>query len=278
MTTNNIILIILALIIIGFAVYIYYNYKKTNINNIDDILVSTKNNNIKKVRFNNDIKIDNYNKKSSNKYLSSASSPLGIPLIDMTSNNKKIDVDRILSTSPTGIVLSSSANNSSEENQIDLISNNSTSCSSIEKFSENNFNDREASWDTNFGLPLMSKEEKKKFVSKMQKNHKDYQKSLGKFVKYQTDDNTVIKTDITIDPFKPEKSKESFKGKLIRDIYDEQVVGPKAKNKKIKFRTPESIVYEHETEMNGGKIKGTNLCGFDGIKNDFKSAAFDSEF
>ncbi len=112
----------------------------------------------------------------------------------------------------------------------------------------------------------------------MQNNHKDFQRSLGQFTQYQMDNRTLLKTDTTIDPFKPEKQSKSLKGRTVKEIYDQQVAGPKAKPKKIKSRTGTSIIYEDEAEMNGGTIKGTNLCGFDGINDGFKTAAFGNEF
>jgi len=139
--------------------------------------------------------------------------------------------------------------------------------------------DPEETWFSSFGLPLMSAQEKESFTKKMKKNHDNYQKSMGEFTKYQMDDSTVIKTDITIDPFKPEKrNNKSLQGKAIKDIYDQQVAGPRARPKIIKKKTDTCTIYENESELNGGKIKGTNLCGFDGISDSYKSAAFGNEF
>lgn len=133
-------------------------------------------------------------------------------------------------------------------------------------------------WDSNFGLPLMTKDEKNSFVAKMQQNNRDYQKSLGQFTKYQMDDSTLIKTDITIDPFKPEHLSGTLKGRSIREIYDEQVAGPKVIPKKIKSKTFGLTIYENETENNGGHIKGTSLYGYDGINNEPQSAYFGNQF
>ena len=40
----------------------------------------------------------------------------------------------------------------------------------------------------------------------------------------------------------------------------------------------DGIIYENESELNGGKIKDSNLCGFDGVTDGFKSADFGNEF
>lgn len=139
--------------------------------------------------------------------------------------------------------------------------------------------DPNETWDESFGLPLMSKEEKKKFFNKMQQNHKKYEKSISEFAKHQTDRSTIIKTDTTIDPFKPDHRSKKLKGQTIKEIYDAQVAGPKAKPKKIKKRTSTTVVYENESELNGGLLAGTKeLHGYDGINNSHKSADFGNEF
>lgn len=138
--------------------------------------------------------------------------------------------------------------------------------------------DPEETWDASFGLPLMSKEEKKNYFARMQKNHKKYEKSMGEFGQYQMDRSTVIQTDTTINPFKPDHRSDTLKGRRIKDIYDEQVSGPKAKPKKVLKKNKNMTVYENESEMNGGIIEGTNMYGFDGICDDYKTAAFGNEF
>ena len=203
--------------------------------------------------------------------------------VSKSKSKSKINVDSIFSASSCGTADCTSSQQEIDlmENSIDL-SSNSQSPSAITKSNVCPSNlvqtDPEAMWDASFGLPLMNKEDKKKFVSKMQKNHKDFQKSLGQFTQYQTDNRTLIKTDITIDPFKPQHQSKSLKGRTVKDIYDQQVAGPKAKPKRIKSRTATTVIYENEAEMNGGKIKGTNLCGFDGTNDGFKSAEFGNEF
>lgn len=129
-------------------------------------------------------------------------------------------------------------------------------------------------WDSKFGIPLIKKEEKQNFVKNMQKKHQLYEKSLGQFSKHQTDKCTVIKTDVTIDPF---KSNSETKGRAIKDIYDQQTANPKAKPKKVKKKSDFGVVYEDESEINGGSIKGTNLQAFD-QKLEYKHAVFDNEF
>ena len=135
----------------------------------------------------------------------------------------------------------------------------------------------DGSWDAQFGLPLINTNSKKKIAQQIKKEHDEYNKSLGKFNKYQMDKKSLIKTDITIDPFKSE-NKRHFKGKAIRDIYDEQVAGPKATPKKIIRRCGSSIIYDNESEMNGGMLSGTSMHGYNGSKYGFKSANFGNEF
>jgi len=134
-------------------------------------------------------------------------------------------------------------------------------------------------WDSSFGLPLMSADEKRDYFNRMQQNHKKLEKSLGEFTEYLTDRSTVIKTDTSIDPFKPCHHSPSLQDQTIKDIYDSQVSTYKAKPKKILKATKSETVYQHESELNGGKINGTKgLHGFDGIGDTFKAASFGNEF
>lgn len=134
-------------------------------------------------------------------------------------------------------------------------------------------------WDSSFGLPLMSAAEKRDYFYKMQENHKKLEKSMGEFTDYQMDRSTVIKTDTSIDPFKPSHHRSSLQDQTIKDIYDSKVSTYKAKPKKILKKTKSETVYQHESELNGGNINGTKgLHGFDGIGDSFKAASFGNEF
>jgi len=136
----------------------------------------------------------------------------------------------------------------------------------------------EETWDASFGLPLMSKDEKRDYFAQMQKNHKKYENSISDFAKYQMDRSTIIQTETTINPFRPDHRSKSLRGRAVKDIYDEQVAGPKAKPKRVKKRTQTGVVYENESELNGGIISGTKMYGFDGINDSHKTAAFGNEF
>ena len=159
--------------------------------------------------------------------------------------------------------------------------NQNTNSSTDSNVKPSNLEDNNSDWDAGFGLPLMSKQEKTKFAEKIRQEHDDYTKSLGKFTKYKTDNSTIIKTDVTIDPFKPPKPNRynPQQGRSIKDIYDEQVAGPKAIQKKIIGKTSSGPIYENEDEMNGGQIKGSKtLFGYDCANDKFKNAVFGDEF
>nr|AEX62657.1 hypothetical protein mv_L452 [Moumouvirus Monve] len=231
-----------------------------------------KNKTKKRVRFNDNVEYNIYSNRSR------SSDALSSPFL--TSNqHPKLDECYI------------SNNRSPNEIDVDsILSQVSSDCSSISGSidsesiqSENNHvvpsnlsDDAENIWHSSFGKPLLTQQEKNKFTQKIQKDHKNYEKCLGQFVKYQTDDSTVIKTDTTIDPFK-KPNDPNLKNMTIKDIYDKQVCGPKAKPRTIKNTINNTVIYDDESELNGGFIKGTNLQGFDGTS-DFKSAAFDNEF
>lgn len=150
-----------------------------------------------------------------------------------------------------------------------------------DKLNSNNFDPdtkNTDTWDSSFGLPLMNPDEKKRFFEKMQQNHKKFGQSMDEFTAYKTDRSTIIKTETTIDPFKPDHRSEFLQGKPISDIYDSQVSTIKAKPKNVKKKTSNQIIYEEESELNGGHINGTSLYGFDGVVDDYKTAAFGNEF
>ena len=133
------------------------------------------------------------------------------------------------------------------------------------------------SWDARFGIPLMDDKTKNKYAKKMIQENKQYGKSFGKFQQHQLDKNAIIKTDITIDPFKPE-NREAYKGLAVKDIYNKQIAGPKAIPKKILGQAKTFTIYQDESEMNGGNITGANLSGYDNISSRFKSADLKNEF
>lgn len=277
---------------VGIVAYFYYNnYKKpTNVTveTNPDIVVKKskekKNKKSKKVTFDKNVKYNTYRNDSSQSISSLLSDSFNSPFNCSDNGQNKIDVDSILSTLASPSSLSSPRSPisprspRSPRSPISTISplpvtKNKTNivASNYEQESP------ETIWDSSFGVPLMDKEEKKIFYKKIQDDHQDYQKSLGQFAKYQTDNSTLIKTDVTIDPFKPEKKSDCLKGRSVKEIYDEQVAGPKAIPKKIRSTTCSEIIYEDELEMNGGKIKGTNLFGFDS-SDGYKTATFGNEF
>lgn len=83
------------------------------------------------------------------------------------------------------------------------------------------------SWDANFGVALITSEEKKCHFDKIQKEHEIFEDSLDSFTEYQHDESNVIK------PVKIANLKsQSLIGKSIKDIYDTQVAAPKAAPRK----------------------------------------------
>ena len=79
----------------------------------------------------------------------------------------------------------------------------------------------EKKWFSTFGKPLITPDDKDYYAKKIKKSYHNYQKSISDFTQHLTDDNTIIKTDTTIDLFKPDNKK--YQGKSIKEIYDQQV-------------------------------------------------------
>ena len=133
-------------------------------------------------------------------------------------------------------------------------------------------------WDASFGLPLMSQKEQGDYFARMMDNYKKYDKAVGEFYEYQTDQKAILKTDTTIDPFKPSTRSACLNGKAVADIYDEQVAGPQAIPKEIRKVTASETFYADESAMNGGRIRGSDLFGINGHGDNFESAAFGNGF
>ena len=285
MISNNIILIFFILIVIGVIVYFYHNYKNMRyIQNEDNTVTLMENNkkkNNKRVRFNDNVKYNTYRNNSSisstNNFLGNSDNSFNCA----TKNKSKINVDDILtSIIPNNCSLDLCNSINTNTNSENSIISDQLPIKKITNIFPSNFDhtDPEAMWDASFGLSLVNKDEKQIFTDKIKKNHKEYDESLGQFIQYQMDNSSLIKTDITIDPFKPEHKSNRLKGQTIKEIYDQQVAGPKAKPKRIKAKTSNNIIYEDESELNGGTLNGTNLCAFDNTNDIYKMAEFGNEF
>lgn len=289
MISKNIIILIIALIAIGIIVYFYYHYSNSTDNVIKPKLYKYKLNkrkpfkksqqkSKKKVRFNDKVEYNIYQNNQNSS-------------MEKESYQDIFDLD----SSPSGDLISSPIKSPQSQNSLDSLDSllfygiNSLSPKSdiinngmeIELDSDImpcNHLSPEEKWDAHFGLPLMNKEEKKKYTNKILKDHKLYGNSLGKFTEYQMDRNTINQNETTINPFKPNHQSCQLKNKTIKEIYDEQVAGPKPIPKKIEKITKDGITYQNESELNGGRLKGTYLKAFDNINDPYKNATFGNEF
>ena len=246
MITNNTLLLIIIIIIIGFIVYALHNYNNnnnTNIDTMDNINMSKpenkKSNKLdskKHVRFSNDI---DYNIYSDDSFTTEKSTEINKLFGSSNDNNLKLEnlweINSDDKKETTKINLDDidlddiyKDDNKEKDNK-----------TSIEKkcvkniIKPSNTEEPEQTWYNSFFTPLMDEEEKAKYYAKLMQNYKNYEKSFGEFINYQTDNDTLIITDTTIDRFKAEKINNKGKGKAIKDIYDELVAPPKAKPKEM---------------------------------------------
>lgn len=138
--------------------------------------------------------------------------------------------------------------------------------------------DPDSAWYDSFSQPLISKDASKKFTDKLKKSYAKYNESFNDMAKYRMDQESLIQTDIKIDPFTSDPgTKKMLRGETIKSIYDKQVAPPKAVPKKIKSLKNDQTIYENETEMNSGFIQGTKLHAY-GTLGSYQSAAFGDEF
>lgn len=294
MISKNIFIILVIFIVIGLVIYFFYNCDQTTISDNPKTteysikIAPTK----KKVRFNDDIQYNYYK-----------NYPINKPI---NTSGKSKDKYYLTPYPKTKHQISSEERVNTHFSSDSDTNINSDSCKKIEHFNKTDIDidkiissakpkpkpnaisniipsnldttNPEDKWDSSFGLLLMSQQEQADYFVKMMDNHKKYDKSMGEFYEYLTDQSTIIKTDTTIDPFKPSTRSEKLKGKAVSDIYNEQVAGPEAKPLKIKSKCDGLTTYVGDSEMTGGKIYGTNLFGFDGYTDQCRSATFGNEF
>lgn len=244
---KNTVIVILIIVIVCLLLFGYYNYNNNK---------QTKPK--KKVRFNDNIQKNVYPKlKSISEYS-----------IDHFSSVNEDSVNSSLNT--YSLSNSDSLRNSDE-------STDSGYSDGTQEYSENSVqaygqnNSSESEWDAQFGVPLLSKQYQEKFKKGMLKKHQNYGNSLDEYTKYVMDNESMIEPNEEINP-------KDFYGKTIQEVYDKQTARIKPKNKKIKYQNSDITIYEDENEMNGGKMKGTNVTGFNGASGKYKSADFANEF
>lgn len=232
----------------------------------------------KKVRFDDNVKYIYYDKlgpSKTSRIKTRIKTPYAKTFYDVNSDSSEIDVDEVLSE------ITNPEKNIPEPNPLKhSVPNEDYSPRSTKHVLPSNleFNNPEDKWDSSFGIPLMNPKEQADYFVKMMNNYKKYGTAVGDFYEYQTDNSTLIKSDVFIDPFKPSTKSKNLKGVAVSEIYDESVKGPVAKPKKIKSINGSTVVYEDESEMNGGKIMGTNLSGFNGYAESHRPASFGNEF
>jgi hypothetical protein len=284
--SQNLFTIITTFIVIGGIIYFFYNASsnKTVVEKYAVIL----NQPPKRVRFDENVTCNYYTKhpneiqkkmseknndeKILDKIISNSQNtpqnPVNIPHTYYP-EQKKVNLDKIQSV---GVVKEDVYYNQRDKNILSQINSDSIIPSNLDLSTMGD------SWDANFGMPLMSKKEQGDYFARMMDNHKKYDKSVGEFFEYVTDQKAVLKTDTTIDPFKPSTKSNTLKNKAVSEIYNEQVAGPQAVPKKIKRVTDNETYYDDETAMNGGKITGSNLFGMDEYSHQFETATFGNGF
>ncbi len=287
MLSKNLIIFIIILFLIGIIVYFYYNNNHTypKLKNLDN--VSQKNNpqcyNSEKfmtllLNKTHDQYPHTLRMTNTNSYYPKNKKDKINSYCDNKSNNKFckkrkkqiINVDSILEKYPDLYDNMNAINYYNYETDNYTYANNKIENDDIypANLTKNNNN-----WDTNFDNQIIDKNEMSKYFEKIKKDNKKIIKAISDFKEYQDDRSNVIEKDAP-DPF---KHVHHSQGRAIKDIYDEQVSNPKPVPKKIKTKTKNEIIYDNEDVMNGGKIKGTSLSGYN-LDNSYKDAKFHNDF
>lgn len=268
MLSKNLIIFIIILFLIGIIVYFYYNNDHTyqNLMNSGNVPQKNTQRSYNSEKFMTDSKTYCPKKDKINSYC------------DNKSNNKfckkrkkrTINVDSILEKCPDLYDNMNAINYYNYETDNYTYTNDKMENDDIcpANLTKNNNN-----WDTNFDNQIIDKDEMSKYFEKIKKDNTKIIKAISDFKEYQDDRSNVIENDVS-DPFKQEHRSQ---GRAIKDIYDEQVSNPKPVPKKIKTKTKNEIIYDNEDVMNGGKIKGTALSGYN-LENCYKDAKFHNDF
>jgi len=103
-------------------------------------------------------------------------------------------------------------------------------------------------WETNYGQPLATCDQKKAYAKKLAEGNKSYINALSAIHDYTTDESTIIRPTL-IDPF---RQPELFKGKPIRTLYDQMTQNVKAKPKEVSGITGGVTTYDDDKLYNGG--------------------------
>lgn len=119
----------------------------------------------------------------------------------------------------------------------------------------------ENQWDSNFNSSLIDKGESDAYYEKILKENNIALKSMDKYTNFK-------------DKKKYMESKKKFsqlEGQTIKDIYDDQVSNISAIPKKIKNVRDNEIIYDDESENNGGNVLESNLFAYDKKSNLFEN-------
>ena len=102
---------------------------------------------------------------------------------------------------------------------VDELSNVDNILSTIDSRDSDN---SEKQWYSDIEQPLVSHDEMKKYGKELIKEHEDYNKSLGKYLSYMTNDDVIIKTDFV---YKSPK-RDQKRGLTIAEYYDHLTKNP----------------------------------------------------
>jgi hypothetical protein len=305
MKTINILVIVMILVIIGVVIYIYYdqlnnteNKKYINIKKI------CKSNRFKRKKSSDSKKISNSKKRVTfDPTVTYVSPPIheapnnSLSISKIFNDDTTIDSLGIWSSTPRESISIQvqSPPDSIFDNYQSYYKPNTLSPSIIKSASpsldidnddvipaNDDYGDENDEWDSNFGIPLVEENQKKKFGRQLRKEYDKYYDSFDNFNKKYQDMSDLVEEREKIDPF-DESNAKYFEGKTIGEIFDEQNAGPILKNKKVKKVGTNEIIYEDEKKINGGyfyKCGKNNVHAYhwDPSKSDYKSSDIHNEF
>lgn len=116
-------------------------------------------------------------------------------------------------------------------------------------------------WSDAYDTKMINEENNNKFLKKIKQSHSNYTASYDKYYNYQADMEIVQPENELLNDIN-ERDFTKLKKKKIKDVFDEATkkISPKTKRPIGRVGTDKNsvTVYENESEMNGGPIKGTS--------------------
>lgn len=172
-----------------------------------------------------------------------------IPYNSYSNDNKKVRFNNKIQYN-TVSPISSDLNSSITYNQVPKINVDNIVSTSSEPESPS---PEENQWASNFNSSLIDKKESDAYYKKIMKENCDTLKSMDEYNNFKDKKKYIQK----------KKTFNNLEGQTLKDIYDDQVSNVSAIPKRVKEVKDGEVIYDSESENNGGNVLESNLFAYD---------------